>query len=138
MRKIRVVIAIFVVGLLLVGGVQAQDTNAPLTNIEVLEAETETVIIRGSMLVGTLSAQTGTVSVRAKESTEPGSGRKESGIAVELKEGGRPEDTTMVDYEELDSFLSGIDTISKANHSMTPLPDYDVGYTTRGWLRLVV
>ena len=54
-----------------------------------------------------------------------------------LSENGRRDDTTVIDYDEVDSFLGGIDTISKANHSMTPLPDYDVGYTTRGWLRLV-
>jgi hypothetical protein len=59
-------------------------------------------------------------------------------IAVGLQEGGRIEDATMVDYDELDSFLSGIDYISKANPSMTPLPEYDMGYTTAGWLRLVV
>jgi hypothetical protein len=137
MRKINIVL-IMIVGCSLVAGfARAQDTNAPLTNIEIFEYQTGTIIIRGSMLVGTVSAQTGTVSVRAKESTEPGSGRKEYGIAVGLQEGGRPEDTTMIDYGELDSFLSGIDYISKGNHSMTPLPDYDVGYTTKGWLRLV-
>jgi hypothetical protein len=138
MRMIKVMIAVFIVGTFWVGGAVAQDTNPPLTKIEILEARTGTVIVRGSVLVGTVLAQTGTVSVRAKESIEPGSGRKEYGIAVGLQEGGRPEDVTMVDYDELDSFLNAIDTISKANHSMTSLPDYDVGYTTTGWLRLVI
>ncbi len=138
MRMIKVMVVVIVGGSLVAGSTLAQDTNAPLTKIEIFEARTGTVIIRGSVLIGTMSAQTGTVSVRAKESVEPGSGRKEYGIAVGLQEGGRIEDTTMIDYDELDSFLNGIDYISKANHSMTPLPDYDVGYTTAGWLRLVV
>ena len=138
MRMIKVMFAVCMVGALCVAGALAQDTNPPLTKIEMLEARTGTVIVRGSVLIDTMSAQTGTISVRAKESVEPGSGRKEYGIAVELKENGRPEDTTTVDYDELDSFLNGIDYISKANHSMTSLPDYDVGYTTRGWLRLVI
>jgi len=137
MRGIHVIPLVIVSGSLLAGTVWAQDTNAPLTKIEVFEAQTRTVIVRGSVLIGTMSAQTGTVSVRAKESVEPGLGAKEYGIAVELKEGGRPEDVTMVDYDELAPFLNGIDYIRKANHSMTPLPDYDVGYTTAGWLRLV-
>ena len=137
MRKTKMMIAVFVVGALWVGGALAQDTNAPLTKIEIFEARTGTVIVRGSVLIGTMSAQTGTVSVRAKESVEPGLGSKAYGIAVGLQEGGRPEDTTMVDYDELDSFLNGIDYIRKANPSMTPLPEYDVGYTTAGWLRLV-
>jgi hypothetical protein len=137
MRKTKMMIAVFVVGTLWVGGALAQDTNAPLTKIEIFEARTGTVIVRGSVLIGTMSAQTGTVSVRAKEDVEPGLGAKAYGIAVGLQEGGRPEDATMVDYDELDSFLSGIDYIRKANPSMTPLPEYDVGYTTAGWLRLV-
>jgi hypothetical protein len=138
MRRISVIIAMFVVGAFWPGGAQAQDTNPPPPKIEIFEGRTGTVIVRGSVLIDTLSAQTGTISVRAKESVEPGSGRKEYGIAVGLQERNRTEDTTMIDYDELDSFLNGIDYISKANHSMTSLPDYEVGYTTRGWPRLVV
>jgi hypothetical protein len=137
MCKIHVVIAMFVVGAFGVDGAQADDTNVPLSHIEIFEYQTGTVIVRGSVLVGTVSTQAGTVSVRAKESTEPGLGAKEYGIAVVLSENGRHDDTTVIDYDEVDSFLNGIDTISKANHSVSPLPDYDVGYTTRGWLRLV-
>jgi len=138
MRKINIVLIMIVGGSLVAGFARAQDTNPPLTKIEILEARTATVIVRGSVLIDTMSAQTGTISVRAKESFEPGSGRKEYGIAVGLQEGSRPEDVTVVDYDELDSFLNGIEYISKANHSMTSLPDYDVGYTTTGWLRLVI
>ena len=138
MRRGNIVLGLIVGCWLLPNSGRAQDTNAPLTNIEAFEAQTGTVIVKGSVLVGTVSTQTGTVSVRAKESIEPDSGRKEYGIAVELKEGGRPEDTTMVDYDELDSFQNGIDYISKANHTMTTLPDYDVIYTTGGGLRLAV
>ena len=138
MREIKVVLLVILGGSLVAGNARAQDTNPPLTKIEIFEAQTGVIIVRGSVLVGIMSAQTGTVSVRAKESTEPSLGAKEYGIAVGLQEGGRPEDTTMVDYDELDSFLNGVDYIRKANHSMTPLPDYDVGYTTTGWLRLIV
>jgi len=138
MRKISIVVITIAGWLLLVGVARAQDTNAPLTKIEVFEGRTGTVIIRGSVLVGTMSAQTGTVLVRVKESTEPAVGAKEYGIAVVLQEGGRPEDATIIDYDELESFLSAIDYISKANPSLTRLPDYDVGYTTAGWLRLVL
>src|SRR6266850_6803850 len=137
MRGINVIFMVILAGSLVAGRARAQDTNPPLTKIEIFEAQTGTVIVRGSVLVGTMSAQTGTVSVRAKESVEPGLGAKEYGIAVGLQEGGRPEDTTVVDYDELDSFLNGIGYIGKANHSMTPLPEYDVSYTTASWLRLV-
>ena len=121
MRGINVVLLVIVGGSLVAGTVWAQDTNAPLTKIEIFEARTGTVIVRGSVLIGSMSAQTGTVSVRAKESVEAGSGRKEYGIAVGMQEGGRPEDATVIDYDELDSFLNGIDYIRKANPSMTSL-----------------
>jgi hypothetical protein len=138
MRKTAIVLVMMIGGSLLEGFARAQETNAPLTNIEIFDAQTGTVIVKGSVLIGTVSAQSGTVSVRAKESIEPGLGAKEYGIAIELKEGSRPEVTTMVDYDELDSFLNGIDYISKANHTVTSLPDYDVVYTTGGGLRLLV
>jgi hypothetical protein len=120
------------------GSARAQDTNAPLTNLEAFEAQTGTVIVRGSALIGTISGETGTVSVRCKESTEPGSGRKEYGVAIDLKEGSRSEDTTVIDYDELETFLSGIDYLSKANHAVTSLPNFDVLYRTGGGLRVDV
>jgi hypothetical protein len=140
MRKIRIIIAMsFVVGTFWASGAQAQETNAPLSLVEIFEYQTGTVVVRGSVLVGTVSTQTGNISVRAKESVQPSiGGRKEYGIAVVLNENGRHDDTTVIDEDEVASFLNGIDYISKANHSMTPLPDYDVSYTTRAWLRLVV
>src|SRR5271169_537695 len=95
MRKISIVLMAVAGWSLVAGTGWAQDTNAPLTKIEMFEYQTGTIIVRGNMLVGTMSTQTGTVSVRAKESVEPGLGAKEYGIAVGLQEGGRPEDTTM-------------------------------------------
>jgi hypothetical protein len=116
-------------------GLSAQDTNAPRTNIEAFEAQTGTVIVRGSANIGMIEGQTGTVTVRCKESTEHGSGRKEYGIAVELREGNHAEDVTTVDYEELDTFLNGLDKLGKASHTVTSLPNFDVLYTTGGGLR---
>ena len=138
MHNVKIALVMMVGCLLVTSFAQAQDTNPPMTKIEIFEAQTGTVIVRGSVLINTMSGQNGTVSVTAKESLEPGGKRKVYGIAVDLTEDGRRTDTTMVDYEELGSFLNAIELISKANHSMTALPDYDVGYTTTGWLRLVV
>lgn len=138
MHRCNFVIVVVVGWWFLTGTTPAQDTNAPLTNLEAFEAQTGTVIVRGSALIGTISAETGTVSVRCKESTEPGSGRKEYGVAVALKEGGRPEDTTVIDYDELDSLLNGLDYVSKANHSITSLPNFDALYRTGGGLRVDV
>jgi len=138
MHRFSVILVVVVGWWCVLDGVRGQDTNAPLTNLEAFEAQTGTVIVRGSALIGTISGETGTVSVRCKESAEPGSGRKEYGVAVGLKEGNRPEDTTTIDYDELDTFLSGLDYLSKANHAVTSLPNFDVLYRTGGGLRVDV
>jgi len=133
-----IVLTAAVYWLVLAGNLWAQDTNAPRTNLEAFEAQTGTVIVRGSALIGTIEGQTGTVSVRCKESTESVGGRKEHGIAIELKEGDRLEDVTTVDYEELDTFAAALDRLGKASHSVTSLPNFDVLYTTGGGLRVDV
>jgi hypothetical protein len=138
MRRIPIVLTAVVGWLVLAGDLWAQDTNAPRTNLEAFEAQTGTVIVRGSAVIGTIEGQNGTVSVRCKESVEPGVGAKAYGIAVELTEGNHIEDVTTVDYEELDSFLSGLDALGKANHTVTSLPNFDVLYTTGGGLRIDV
>jgi hypothetical protein len=138
MQSMTIVLMALVGWLAFAGNLRAQDTNAPRTNLEAFEAQTGTVIVRGSALIGTIEGQTGIVSVRCKESVQPGVGAKEYGIAVELEEGNHLEDVTTVDYEELDSFLNGLDSLGKANHTVTPLPNFDVLYTTGGGLRVDV
>jgi hypothetical protein len=58
------------------------------------------------------------------------------GVAVEVKEGDQREDTTIVDYDELDSFLTAIDYVSKVDYTATPLPAFEAVYATRGGLRI--
>jgi len=112
------------------------DTNAPKTEMEAFEAQTGTVIIKGASQVGSVLGQTGAVSVRSKESKDASSGRKVYGIAVGLSENSRPEDTMIIDYNELDSLLNGIDYILKLNRTVTALPSFSAAYTTKGGLRI--
>lgn len=112
------------------------DTNAPKTELEAFEARTGTVIIKGSSQVGSVLGQTGAVSVRSKESKDTSTRRKVYGIAVGLSENNRPEDTTIIDYNELDSLLNGIDYIIKLNRTVTALPSFSAAYTTKDGLRI--
>ena len=112
------------------------DTNAPRTELEAFEAQTGTVIIRGASQVGSVLGQTGAVSVRSKESKDTSTRSKVYGIAVGLSENNRPEDTTIIDYDELDSLLNGIDYITKLNRTVTTLPSFSAAYTTKGGLRI--
>ena len=139
MRRFNVILMV-VVGwsFLLADSARAQDTNAPKTKLEAFEAQTGTVIVKGSALIGSVSAQTGTVSVKCKETIETSSGQKEYGVAVGLNERPGSEDTTIIDYDELDSFLNGIDYISKVNPAAMSLPSFIAVYTTRAELRIAV
>src|SRR5437879_262429 len=136
MQKLKLIGLVTVVCSLLLAVARAQETNAPLTILEAFEGQTGTVIIKGSAQIGSVSGQSGMVSVNCKESKDAGTGRKEWGIAIVRKEGEAPEDTIIIDYEELDSFLSGVDYISKVDYTVTPLPSFDAVYITRGGLRI--
>ena len=138
MRTCRIILLAVVAGALGAGSTRAQETNAPLTNLEAFETQTGTVIVKGNALIGTITAPTGIVSVRCKESTETSSGRKEYGIAVGLKEGEHLEDTTLIDYDEFDSLLSGLNYLCKVDHAVTSLPNFDAVYNTGGGLHIAV
>jgi len=118
------------------GTVLAEDTNAPKTKLEAFEAQTGVTIVKGSVLIGAVNAENGVVSIRCKESKDARTGRKESGLAIEVKEGEIQADTTIIDYDELDSFLDAIDYVSKVDYRVTALPFFDVIYTTKAGLRI--
>lgn len=113
-------------------------TNAPKTKLEVFEAQTGMVMIMGEADIGSIAAKTGTVSVRAKESTDSGTGRKEYGIEIKVSSGDQLQDSTVIDYDELDSILGGIDYLGKIDWTVTPLPSFDAVYTTKGDFRFAV
>ena len=111
------------------------DTNAPPTKLEAFEAQTGTVIIKGINPIGSVFAQNGTVTVRSKESKDAGTGRRLYGLAIGLKEGNQPEDITLIDYDELDSLLDGIDYIFKVNRTVSAMPGFSVVYATKAGFR---
>ena len=116
---------------------RAQDlTNVPPTEIENFEAQTGTVIVKGFGQTGSLTTAAGVISVRCKESIDVGHGRKQYGVAIELTAGQRRE-FLIVDYDEMDSLLSGIDYLAKITYDATSLPAFDASFTTKSGLRIV-
>jgi hypothetical protein len=116
---------------------RAQDTtNALKTEIENFEAQTGTVIIKGFGQVGSVATGAGIVSVRCKESIEANSGRKEYGVGVEFASN-QQRVFLVIDYDELDSFLAGINYLSKITYDATSLPGFDAAYATKSGLRVV-
>ena len=88
---LRRFIAIFVVvagGSLLTAPTRAQETNAclpfPATKLEAFETNTDTVIIKATAPIGTVSAHGGGVAVRCREITDAGTGHRESGIIIDI------------------------------------------------------
>ena len=139
MRRFIAVLVVVAGGPLLSGLVRAQETNGclpvPATKLEAFETNTDTVIIKATAPIGTVPAHGGEVSVRCREITDAGTGRRESGIVVDITFGGPIEAGLLIDYDELDSLLDGMEYLGKLDWSITSLPDFHAVYTTKGGFR---
>ncbi|MDB6023416.1 MAG: hypothetical protein JWQ04_3273 [Pedosphaera sp.] len=136
MNKFKAILIAVGCGLFLTAAARAQDTNAPRTALDAFESTIGVVIVRGSAEIGAVTTAAGaTILVTCKESIETNSGRKQHGLAVTLVGKDQQSDTTVIDYDEMDSLLNGLDYLSKANWSVTSLPSFDAVYTTRDGLQ---
>ena len=126
-------------GALLAGTVLAQETNLcvplPATKLEAFETNTDTVVIKATAPIGSVPTQGGAVAVRCREITDAGTGHRESGIIIDIGSAGSVEDSLLIDYDELDSLLDGLDYIAKLDWTVTPLPSFSAVYTTKGGFR---
>jgi hypothetical protein len=140
MRRFVAVLIVVASGRLLSGPAHAQETNGcllvPATRLEAFETNTDTVIIKATAPIGTVSAHGGEVSVRCREITDAGTGRRESGIVVDIRLDGPGEAGLLIDYDELDSLLDGMEYLGKVDWSVTSLPDFQAVYTTKGGFRV--
>ncbi|MCX6922447.1 MAG: hypothetical protein NT154_04425 [Verrucomicrobia bacterium] len=133
------ILVVIVIGSLLARSALAQETNLclplPATKLEAFETNTDTVIIKATAPIGAVPAHSGTVSVRCREITDVGTSRRESGIIIDIAFGGPLEDVMLIDYDELDSLLDGLEYLGKLDWTITPLPGFDAVYTTKGGFR---
>jgi hypothetical protein len=117
----------------------AQDTNAyafaPATLLESFATNTGTVVIRGSADVGVVLANTGTIALKCREVSEPGTGRKEVGISVDLNHSQQSKETRYIDYDELESLVNALTYLNKVDWSITSLNSFDAAITTRSGFR---
>lgn len=124
----------FFVLLLGVIAAHAQFTNGPRTNLEALECRTNALIVKGTIEVGSINGSAGNVIIGAKESTDASTGHKAFGVAVIVR-GRTGQDTSYVDYEELDSLLKALAQMNTTPWSQTALPQVEVSYITKDGLR---
>ena len=116
-----------------------QPTETPKeakTKLEAFQARTGVVIIRGFSEIGTVQGLYNTsIEVESKEFTDASNGRKEYGITIQVKDYSRSlerENTSYIDYDEIDSLIKGLDYISKIDGSVTQLNNFQADYRTKG------
>lgn len=82
----------------------------------------------------------GELSVTGYEFVDAQTGNKEYGIGIEVTESGTlsREDRAYVDYDEIDSLLTGIDYISKVDGSQSKLKNFEAHYKTKDDLDVFV
>ena len=103
---------------------RAQDTNALKTEIGLFEAQTGVVLVKGFSQIGSIATSEAVISVRCKETTSVATGRKDYGIAVEIALNQRRA-LAIVDYDELDSMLDGMNYLGKISYNVTALPSFE-------------
>jgi len=118
----------------------AQTTNIypipPQTKLESFDTNTDTVVVKGAGLIGTVSANGGSLSIMCEQITDAGTGRIQDGLAIGITGGGVADDVLLIDYDEIGSLLNAIDYLNKVDWSVTPLPSFDAAYTSKGGLRM--
>jgi hypothetical protein len=113
----------------------------PRTRLEALEDRHNSVIIKGFTRITTVEVRgvrIDAIEMRDTGKTLPPNNTK--GLVVVLREGGeRPDDNrAFVDYEEIDSLLNAIDTISRIDENVTKLAGFEARYKTMGDLEIGV
>ena len=102
----------------------------------------ETLLIKGRTWVGTLRAQNGSARVEALEIRDSHSATRATGVVVTINsaEPNAPtgEIRSLIDYDEIDPLVTVLDTIVKANDSVTKLSHFEERYRTRGDFEVMV
>jgi hypothetical protein len=98
------------------------------------------VIIRGSIDVGTISLpREGLINISCREALIPSQSKHERGIAVEIHQGSQPLkflSISVIDYDEIDSFLKGFDQVRKLGPGSSKLGEFMATYSTRDRLTI--
>lgn len=102
----------------------------PRNKLEEFETRLETVLVRGTTNIGTVSARSGSIRVQAVEIQDLGKSERVTGIELTINPAPKALETLM-DYEEIDALISGLDTVAKANESVTKLTRFRVGYRSK-------
>jgi hypothetical protein len=107
-----------------------------LTRLEAFEATAGRVVVKGTEDVGTVTGKSGVTTVKIQEFRDVAANQRESGLVITVRQNEQIEDTTTVDYDELDPLLKAVDYISKADPNVTSLNHFEAFFTTKAGLRV--
>lgn len=111
-------------------------TNAPRTRYEALNLTPDTLLIKGSSTIGTLTDQIAyPVEIRAERVTDPYASNNLYAVSVRTTMGEHLQ-IDYIDYEELDAVIQGVQYISQANSTVTPLDNFETVIRTRSGLSI--
>jgi len=114
----------------------------PRNKLEDFESRLNTVLIKGHTWVGTLRLQNGSVRVEATEVRDTGNSTRATGVVITIvpaePHAAPNEIRSLIDYEEIDPLVKAIDTVAKADETITKLTHFEVRYRTRGDFEAIV
>ena len=112
----------------------------PRTKLEAIEWRYERVLVKGFSQMANLTARGVDVRVDAVELKDTEAATRAIGIVIVLREPGESprENRALVDYDEIDRLLKGLDTVAKVNESITKLASFEARYRTLGDLEINV
>lgn len=121
------------------------DLVGPLTKLEEFDARWETVVVRGSTHIMTLTGRNGTARVDAIELRDESNGSRATGVIVELRESNRQEATRsadegriFIDYEEIDPLTTAWDRLLHTDETITKLNNFESHYRSIGDMEISV
>jgi len=107
-------------------------TNVPKTTFETINLTTDTVLIKGSTVIGTLDSQiTYPVEIRAERVSNPSTSNNVYAVSLHTKFGEKLTQVDFIDYDELDTVIRAVQYISQANSTVTPMDNFETVVRTR-------
>jgi hypothetical protein len=110
-------------------------TNAPATQIENFELQSDSIMVKGFGEMGSVATEGGTVSVHVKESKDVSNNQKLYGASVTLS-AGPSHGSLVIDYDEMEALTNALDYLGKISYNVTPMPGFDASFTTSSGLRV--
>lgn len=113
-------------------------TNAPRTYFEAYDAVTDAPLVKGMTTIATLNNQINyPVEIRVERLTNLQTSNTIAAVSLRTRLGSHQTLVDYIDYDELDGFIRGLQTISQADNNITPMDNFEVAYRTRCGLSVV-